>query len=81
MTKGWMEIAFDFDIEKHITVLQEESNGWRKELNMVSWNSRDAKFDIRSWSEDHSKMSKGITLTKEEAEKLVLGLQNELEEL
>lgn len=76
-----MKIAFDFDIEKHITVLQEESNGWRKELNMVSWNNRDAKFDIRSWSEDHSKMSKGITLTKEEVERLLLGLQSELEEL
>lgn len=73
-------MAFDFNIDKHITVLKEESNGWRKELNMVSWNNRETKFDIRSWSEDHSKMSKGITLSNEEAEKLILGLQNELEE-
>lgn len=73
-------MAFDFNIDKHIAVLKEEFNGWRKELNMVSWNNREAKFDIRSWSEDHSKMSKGITLSNEEAEKLILGLQNELEE-
>lgn len=73
-------MAFYFNIDKHIAVLKEESNGWRKELNMVSWNNREAKFDIRSWSEDHSKMSKGITLSNEEAEKLILGLQNELEE-
>lgn len=73
-------MAFEFEIEKHITVLSEGSNGWQKELNMVSWNNREAKFDIRDWSPDHSKMSKGITLSNEEAEKLILGLENELEE-
>jgi hypothetical protein len=40
------------------------------ELNSVSWGGREAKFDIRSWSADHQKMGKGITLTKDELESL-----------
>ncbi len=59
-----------FDIEKHFGVLSEKPNGWKKELNLVSWNEREAKFDIRDWNEEHIRMSKGITLTKEEVIKL-----------
>ena len=55
-----------FEIEHNIACLSEEKGGWTKELNLVSWNGNDAKYDIRSWSEDHQKMGKGITLTKEE---------------
>lgn len=40
--------------------------GWNKELNLVSWNGADAKYDIRDWSPDHDKMSKGITMREEE---------------
>ena len=56
-----------FEITKQIGVLSESAKGWTKELNMVSWNGRDAKFDIRDWSPDHEKMGKGITLTRDEA--------------
>ncbi len=41
--------------------------GWTKELNMVAWNGREPKYDIREWSADHSKMGKGLTLSREEA--------------
>ena len=44
--------------------------GWNKELNRVSWNGADAKFDLRTWSPDHSRMGKGITFSQEEAELL-----------
>jgi len=60
-----------FDIVKSFGVISEEKGGWRKELNMVSWNGRTPKLDIRDWSPDHAKMGKGITLTKDEAAKLV----------
>jgi len=60
-----------FDIVKSCGVISEEKGGWRKELNMVSWNGRTPKLDIRDWSPDHEKMGKGITLTKEQAAKLV----------
>jgi hypothetical protein len=59
-----------FEIVKPIGVIAEEKGGWRKELNLVSWNGRTPKLDIRDWSPDHEKMGKGITLTKDEAAKL-----------
>ena len=55
-----------YEIIQSIACLSEEKNGWTKELNLVSWNGNAPKYDIRSWSADHSKMGKGITLTKEE---------------
>lgn len=70
-------MAFEFEIEKELAVLSEGSNGWQKELNIVSWNGRDGKYDIRDWSPDHSKMSKGITLTDQEAERLMAILREE----
>ena len=61
---------FKFEIVSHLAVLDETGNGWTKELNLVSWNEREPKFDIRVWDEDHEKMRKGITFTKEEIVKL-----------
>jgi len=59
-----------FEIEEHLGVLSENANGWTKELNLVSWNDRPAKYDIREWDADHQKMSKGVTLTPDEFEEL-----------
>ena len=59
-----------FEITKHIGVLSENAKGWTKELNLVSWNDREPKYDIREWSPEHEKMGKGITLSEEEAGKL-----------
>jgi hypothetical protein len=59
-----------FDILKHFGVLSEEKNGWKKELNLVSWNGRNPKLDIRDWAPGHEKMGKGVTLTTEEARTL-----------
>lgn len=55
---------------EEIGVLSEGARGWRKELNLVSWNGATPKFDLRDWAPDHEKMGKGITLTKEEAKEL-----------
>lgn len=59
-----------FEIKKNLKVLSENYKGWTKEINLVSWNDRAPKLDIREWDSDHEKMSKGITLTKEELEQL-----------
>ncbi len=59
-----------FDITREIGVLSEGSRGWRKEINLVSWNDRKPKIDIRDWDEERVKMGKGITLNKEELLKL-----------
>ena len=59
-----------FEIKKEIGVLSESAKGWRKELNLVSWNGAEPKYDIREWAPEHEKMGKGVTLTAEEANKL-----------
>ena len=59
-----------FDVTKEIGVLSEGSRGWRKEINLVSWNDRKPKIDIRDWDGERVKMGKGITLNKEELLKL-----------
>jgi hypothetical protein len=59
-----------FDIVKNIGTLSEGSRGWKKEVNIVSWNDRKAKIDIRDWDEKNEKMGKGITLNKEEISEL-----------
>lgn len=60
-----------FEITKELGVISENPKGWTRELNMVSWNGHDPKFDIRDWSPDHTRMSKGVSLTEEEMTKLV----------
>ncbi len=59
-----------FDIIEELGVLSESSKGWRKELNLVSWNGAKPKYDIRDWAPEREKMGKGITLTDEEIMKL-----------
>ena len=61
---------FSFKITRHIGVLSTSGKGWTTELNMVSWSEREPKYDIRSWDPQHEKMSKGITLTKDELSQL-----------
>lgn len=55
-----------FEITEHIGTLSENPKGWAKELNMVSWGEHEAKYDIREWSPDHSRMGKGVTFTADE---------------
>ena len=62
--------SIKFDIVKHFGVISDEKSGWKKELNLVSWNGRAPKLDVRDWSPDHEKMGKGVTLTEEEAAEL-----------
>ena len=55
-----------YEILEQVGILSTSASGWSKELNLISWNDRDAKFDLRDWSADHTKMGKGVTLTHEE---------------
>jgi len=59
-----------FEIVKNIGVISESPKGWTKELNLISWNGRDPKYDIRDWDPEHKKMGKGVTLTEDELKKL-----------
>ena len=53
---------------------------WNKEVNLISWNGRPAKLDIRNWQKNHEKCGKGIAITREEAEELVKLLDRILKE-
>ena len=59
-----------YEIIEEIGVLSEGARGWRKELNLVSWNGAAPKYDLRDWAPAHEKMGKGVTLTKYEAKAL-----------
>ena len=61
-----------FEIVEKLGVLSSTTSGWSKQLNLISWNDRDPKYDIREWSSDGEKMGKGVTLSKEE----LLALKN-----
>jgi len=65
-----------FEIKETVGVLSESAKGWSKELNLVSWNDKDPKFDLREWDPSHEKMGKGVTLSKEELVKLKEILNN-----
>lgn len=61
-----MPKEFKFEIKKNLCTLSEGTKGWTKELNLVSWNDGEPKYDLRDWSPDHEKMGKGITLSEAE---------------
>ncbi len=61
---------FKYEIVEEIGVLSTSPKGWQKELNKISWNGAEPKYDIRDWAPDHEKMGKGVTLTEDEVAKL-----------
>ena len=65
-----------YDIVEEIGAVSESSPGWTKELNLISWNNREAKYDLRDWAPDHAKMGKGITLSINELRELKKLLNN-----
>lgn len=63
-----MEIKYS--IAKHLGTISESDKGWKKELNLVSWNDGEPKYDIRDWNESHERMGKGTTFTVSELSNL-----------
>ena len=67
---------FTFEIKEHFGDLLRKPDGWTKEINLVSWNGGEDRFDIREWAPDHRKMSRGITLTASEMHRLVNAMES-----
>lgn len=61
---------FKYEIVEHFGIISQNSSGWTKELNKISWNGGNPKYDIRDWAPEHEKMGKGVTLTEDEFESL-----------
>lgn len=73
------EKELKFEIINNIGVVSTGSSGWQLELNRISWNGKEPKYDLRSWSPDHTKMGKGVTLTEEDVMSLADILTKEVE--
>lgn len=71
--------TFEFKIIEHISKVSENKNGWTLELNLVSFNGEPANYDIRRWDKSHTRMSKGITMSKDELKNLYLSIEEYIE--
>lgn len=67
-----------YEIVKEIAVLSTGDSGYTKEINLISWNGKEPKYDIRSFFPNREKCGKGITLNADEAAALLKALQKEL---
>lgn len=59
-----------YEIKDTVGKLSQSSKGWSKELNLISWNAKEPKYDLREWAPEHEKMGKGVTLTIDELKEL-----------
>ena len=59
-----------FEIKETVGMIAESAKGWKKELNLISWNGKEAKYDLREWAPGHEKMGKGVTLSSDELKAL-----------
>ena len=73
-----MSKEINCNITREIAVLSSNHNGWQLELNEVAWNGGAPKLEIRRWAPNHEKCNRGVTLTAEEAKKLLSALQKEV---
>ena len=69
-----------YDIVEELGIVSENAKGWRKELNKISWNGAEPKYDLRDWAPDHEKVGKGITLSADEAQELFKLLEDIIKE-
>lgn len=65
-----------YEIIRPIGVLSTSASGWTKELNLLSWNEGEPKYDLRSWSPDRNRRGKGVTLSADELSALKRMLQS-----
>lgn len=56
-------MQIEFKLERRIGALSENPSGYTKELNLVVWDGKYTKYDLRTWN-PNGKPGKGITLTK-----------------
>ena len=65
-----------YKVIANVGTLAKYPTGWSKEVNIVSWNEGPAKLDIRDWSPEHDKMTRGITLHADEVQRLLDSVQS-----
>ena len=73
-----MSKEINCNITREIAVLSSSQSGWQLELNEVAWNGKKARLELRRWAPNREKCNRGVTLTAEEAKKLLSALQKEV---
>lgn len=68
-----------YEIINNIGTVSEQPSGWAKELNRISWNGAEPKYDLRDWAPEHAKMGKGVTLSERELRTLKAIIDKEIE--
>ncbi len=64
--------AGNFELVEVLHQFSKQGNAeYRKELCIVDWFGKGPKYDIRGWNDDHTKMTKGISMTEEEFRELI----------
>ena len=63
------------EVIKKIAMISGSETGFRKELNLVSWNGKEPKIDLRKWSPEGIAL-RGLTLTEDEAKELQKALND-----
>lgn len=71
MANGRNSGDIEYKVVDKVGVIANYSTGWNKELNIISWNGGNPKFDIRDWDQEHEHMSRGVTLHEKEAARLM----------
>ena len=76
-----MATEFNYRVVKEVATIS-DFGGETKELNLISYNDKPPKYDLRTWKSEGGNriMCRGITLHKEEAKRLRDALIKELEE-
>ena len=69
-----------YEIVQKIAVLSQRPRGWERQLNLISWNDGEPKYDIRDWSPDGSRMGQGISMSAEELG-VLKGILEEMDEI
>ena len=62
--------AIQCTLKHHLGTLRESEKGWSREVNVVSWEGAASRLDIRDWSKNKDRSSKGVTFTRAEVERL-----------
>ena len=74
--RDYLTDTFNFEILESLGIINTSAGGdWTKELNLVRFDRPDGSpgrplFDIRQWSPDHSRFSKGLRLREDEVKAL-----------
>ena len=57
-----------YKIVQRVGVLSTDSEGNKKEFNIISFDGNEPVYDVRMWSADHAEMGEMPPFTKQEAE-------------